>query len=253
MKLRTTRLAAILIGIWLIASAAIAAAIARFASIDELAGAADQDDLLRLSWSIVGILLMPVVGVAIATSDTNHRTLGMTLLAEPRRPRVVVAKALAALQTGAGAGILTGFVSLVVATIVISARGAGTDLITEKGLWFVAAATVYGALVTLFGFGVGLVINNQTAAVVITIALFIVIENVLTLVFVQANVAEVVSWLPGTTSGQTAYLGTEGAGADTGFDEITLHSPAISAVILAGWGLALTAVGAWRLERSDVT
>lgn len=252
-KLRSTKLAGILMGVWLVISCVIAGAIAGFTDLDDLSTIADQSEALRFSWSLLGLLLMPVVGVAIATSDTNHRTLGMTLLNEPDRRRIVVAKALTALQTGAGAGVLTGFLTIVVATIVFSARGGPTDLITEQGLWFVAAATIFGALVTLFGFGVGLLINNQTAAVVITIAFFIVIENILTLVLVLASAGDVVAWLPGATSGQTALLGAAGVEADPGFDEISLLSRPVSTAVLAGWGLVLTALGAYRLERSDVT
>ena len=253
MKLRTTKLAGILVGAWLVLSAALAWALGTFTGASDLRTVAEQDELLRFSWSIFGVLLMPVVGIGVATADTAHRTLGATLLVEPRRPRVVGAKALAALLIGAGAGVLAGLVAIVVGTITVAVRDLGTDLIVERGLWFVVAATVVGALVTLFGFGVGLLLNSQTAAIVITVAFFLVIEGVLSLLLVLASAGDVVAVLPGSLAGQVGLLGAEGAEIDSGFDDVDLLSPPIAAIVLALWGALLTLAGGLRLERADVT
>lgn len=252
-KLLTTKLWWIVGGIWLVLAATFGGLSAAFVEAADLSSLSDQEQVFRFSWSLLGLLLVPVIGVSIATSDTSSRTLGMTLLGDPRRERVATAKGLTALGAGAILGLATGLVALITIGIALASRGLGTEFLTDAGLQFVFAAAIYGALLCLVGFGAGLLINNQTAAIVLTIAFFLVIEQIITLLLFIADAESVISWLPGSAAGQLAQLGQSGGATDNFDDDLSLFSPPVSGLVVLGWGLVLSALGALRLKRSDIT
>ena len=72
----------------------------------------------------VGYLLMLVIGVIQIGAEYRHRTITSTFLAQPRRPRVMVGKALALVLLAAAYGVLSLVGSVLVGAITLQARGA---------------------------------------------------------------------------------------------------------------------------------
>ena len=128
-----------------------------------------------------------VMGVTAMTGEYRYQTITPTFLATPRRARVVAAKALAQLGVGAGYGVVAVLTALVGAGIVMLARGFSLAYDTP-GLWrAVALAIVAVALWTLLGMGVGTLLRNQVAAILLALGLAIVLQPILGLVLTRAR------------------------------------------------------------------
>jgi ABC-2 type transport system permease protein len=121
----------------------------------------------------VGIALIAVLllGATVATADTRHGGIVTTALAEPRRGRIVRAKALAALIAAgvtavAAAAVLLGLV--MISPDVLEAGGFGVS-------WAAAAEVLGRGILTLavlgvLGAAIGVIIGGQTATFLILIA-----------------------------------------------------------------------------------
>lgn len=117
-----------------------------------------------LSWSSVALtILLPIVAILAVTTEWSQRTVLATFTQEPRRGRVTAAKAQAvALLTAAGVVFAT-----VCAVLSLAAAGVlGRDV-----SWHVSPALVLGVLLAVvanmaFGFGLGQLLQNTPAAIV---------------------------------------------------------------------------------------
>ena len=165
-----------------------------------------------------------VMGVTAMTGEYRYQTITPTFLATPRRARVVAAKAFAQLGVGAGYGVVAVLTALVGAGIVMLARGYSLAYDTP-GLWrAVALAIVAVALWTLLGMGVGTLLRNQVAAILLALGLAIVLQPILGLVLTALGWDDVAAYLPGAAA---AAMTSSSAGEG----------------LLPWWGGALTMIG----------
>lgn len=110
------------------------------------------------------LLLVPVVAILAATSEWSHRTALTTFVLEPRRGRVVAAKATAVLVLTAVAvlgAVVAAAVAHVVAVVLLDAPGAWA--LDVGGLARMLAVHV---LSVLQGFAFGLLLMGSAAAIV---------------------------------------------------------------------------------------
>lgn len=141
-----------------------------------------------------------VMGVTAMTGEYRYQTVTPTFLATPRRARVVVAKSVAQLGVGAGYGVVATLVALLGAGVVILARGEDLGYDTP-GLWrAVVLGIVAVALWTLLGLGIGTLIRNQVAAILLALALGLVIEPIVGLALGAADLEELARFLPSAAS-----------------------------------------------------
>ena len=141
-----------------------------------------------------------VLGVTGMTGEYRYQTITPTFLATPRRARVVAGKAAAHFVIGLGYGVVAVLVSLAVGAVVIAARGAGLGLDTP-GLWrSVLLAVLAVGLWTLLGLGVGTMIKNQVAAILVAVAIAFVVEPLVGLALGAADLDGVAKFLPTTAS-----------------------------------------------------
>lgn len=180
-------------------------------------------------------LIAIVFGCLALTTEFRHHTIVTTLLAEPRRVRVVAAKA---------AGALVGGLALAAAAAVVATVGAwlfltlsGTEIVVagEVVARGVAGTLAAGALGSLFGMGVGGVVRNQALAVGATLLLLLAVEPV-----VGSISPDVGRWLP---SGLAATLASGYAGSVT--------IPAALAA-LATYGVVAVMLAAGLIRRADI-
>ncbi|WP_159500651.1 ABC transporter permease [Microbacterium sp. 18062] len=151
--------------------------------------------------SSVGYVFPLLIGTLLVTGEFRHKTLTPTFLATPRRGRVLWAKLLA----GALLGLLYAAVAVLVSVGPSAAVLAGFGL--ETGLASADTWALLGRIVIAFvlwvfvGVGVGLVVRNQVAAVVIVLAFTQFVEPLLRFggAFV-AQLADVAHYLPGAAS-----------------------------------------------------
>jgi ABC-type transport system involved in multi-copper enzyme maturation permease subunit len=201
--------------------------------------------------SAVGYVFPLLIGTLLVTGEFRHKTLTPTFLATPRRGRVIWAKLLA----GALFGVLYAVIAIVVAVgpsaAVLAAFGLETGLGSADTWAMLARILLAFVLWVIVGIGVGLVVRNQVAAVVIVLAFTQFVEPLLRFAgaFVTA-LADVADYLPGAAS--DALVGSSIFTAATTGGDAGLPWWG-GALVLLGYGLALTLIGYISGWRRDVT
>ncbi|MEP6639869.1 MAG: ABC transporter permease [Chloroflexota bacterium] len=187
----------------------------------------------------LGVLFAALVGAVSITAEFRHGTIRPTLLAAPRRGRVVAAKLAASLLVGAGFGLAGSGLAAGVGSVLLQMRGIAIDLNGSDYALLILGGTVAGALWAAIGVGVGAVVRNQVPALIGICAWLLFVESLL--VEGNSSVIEVGRFGPGAAA---AAITGQGSGA--------LLAPAVGLLVLAlyaaGAGLA-----AWQATtRRDV-
>jgi ABC-2 type transport system permease protein len=229
LKLRTTRTSRAFL---LAAVCLVAAGVAQQASVAGRAGAPPLSDP-GLQAALLGTgrlagLLAAFLGSVAMSGEYRHGTIVPTLLATPRRGRVVAAAALASLLTGAAIGLAATLTAVLGTTAVLALTGTDPSVAAAGVAAAVAGGTAWAALAALLGFGVGAVARNQPLAVALVAVLLLALDQVL-----ASGLPEVARWLP-------RHLGAAVAAGRLDGDPGAL----VAGVVLAAYGLALT-VGGW--------
>lgn len=188
--------------------------------------------------------LASIWAVLLSAGEYRHGTITPTLLAEPRRGRVLVAKGVVV----ALASVAVGLVAAVAAVVVgqVDALRHGVSILGYPGALLGTVGQETGATVLfgLIGLGLAMALANQVLALVVLLGWFLLAESL-----IVAYAPGVARWLPG-----------EAISAMTGHDHAlgnashTLSAP-LGALVAVGWTAALLAAGALaflRLRR-DVT
>lgn len=119
--------------------------------------------------SLGATILLPILGILLITQEWSQRSALTTFVLEPRRGRVILAKVLVALGW-----VVIGMAATVVATMLAHAIGAA--LHDAPMVWAPEWKMLLGTLVvvmlhTLLAMGLGLVLMNSPAAIVMYMAL----------------------------------------------------------------------------------
>jgi ABC-type transport system involved in multi-copper enzyme maturation permease subunit len=239
LKLRTTRVTYVLLGVTVLLSGLTAAAIVG-------SGALDQDNWLQLAQGAgFSTTLATIVGILLVTNEYRHGTITTTFLAEPRRVRVLAVKLAAALV----AGLVLAVASIVTTALVaLPWAGARGDALPLDGQAGEAAARVLlaFALSAALGAAVGAIIQNQVGTIIAVFVWFLIIESIIgvlsALVFGDLGEPDPVSpYLPGSALG--GILGGEGS-------DFMLRG-GIAALLSLGYVAVLSVLGALSMTRRD--
>lgn len=196
----------------------------------------------------IGYLLTLAIGVMTIGSEYRHQTITATFLAVPRRGRVMAAKVVSLLVIGAFYGVLS----------LAGAVGAGSLVLTAKGhqpfadpsIWrSLALSLLVLGLWALIGLGVGILIPNQVAALLISVGVAWIVEPVLGLVLALTDWGKSIS--PYLPSRATQAMLEAGSG---GFDgqAVTQLSWWAGALVLAAYAAVMAGLGTWRTVRRDI-
>ncbi len=210
-------------------------------------------DLAPLVYSMVtavGYVFPLILGALMVTSEHRYRTLTPTFLAVPRRRVVLAAKLVVAAVLGAISG-LAGLVASMGAGGGLLAALGGDPMLGEPDTWWLAARVVLAmALWGVVGVGVGVLIPNQIGSIVTAIAFTQFVEPLVRTAgaFVEP-LGDVVRFLPGAAGdalvGASVYAAIGGSGESLDWWQ--------GGLVLAGYAVVLTAVGAVTSWRRDVT
>lgn len=226
-KLRTTRLPLILSALSVLVTILPVAwlLVDRSATISFGSGGAGQAIAIGSAAPFFALGL-GLVGMA---GEFVHGTAVPTFLVEPRRSRVVAAKAIVYSIAGAALVFVSGMALVGAGLGVAAVRGLEvTWPLGELALGF-ATSTAAGGLFALLGLGLGAIMRNQTAAAVTALAWFLVAEEVLTFTVGQAPAR----WLPGEVTSRLSGA-TEPGTAVAAFLLLAVYA---GAVVLAGTGV----------------
>jgi ABC-2 type transport system permease protein len=147
--------------------------------------------------SVITGMLLGVIGAAGITSEFGFGTIRPTFAATPRRSRVIIAKA-----------IVTVVVAVVIeAVVVVSCFGIGAALLNSRdgnislgdagsaraGL---VGVIIFAAIVSLLGYGLGLLMRSTPAAVAVLLLWPLVAEGLIGALLAVAGVEHPFRWMP---------------------------------------------------------
>ena len=188
----------------------------------------------------IGALFAALAGAIGITAEFRHGTIRPTLLTNPNRARVVVAKATAAAMSGLIIGMLAAGLVAAIGSIGLAARGIPITLNAGDFTQMIVGGAVGAALWAILGTGLGAVLRGQVGAVVGLCVWLLLIENILI-----GNAPSVGKYAPGASDGALAGLMPDAGSA-------TLLAPLAGALALAGYAAVCAAAGLAAIERRDI-
>ena len=199
---------------------------------------AEVRSLFAADFTGLFILLLGVMGMA---GEWRHRTITSTVLAAPRRLRLLGAKTLSYAVAGLVISIIVTVTIMAVGTLILSLRDFPTVGLGDLAdvLWRnLVVAGYFGA----FGVCVGGLVRNQIVAIVGLLVLSFAIE--------PAIIGLAAEWGKfGPTSGApNGLLDLE----DVFGEGDELLSPALALLVMIGWAALAFTTAAARLERGDL-
>lgn len=194
----------------------------------------------------VGYLLMLTIGVLQIGSEYRHKTITSTFLSTPKRVQAMLAKVVALLGLGVIYGLLSLLGSVVVGAIILNARGHDPFPSTEV-LRALALSLLVLGLWALIGLGVGILIPNQVAALLVGIGVAWIIEPLLSvgLGFWEFGREHVIQFLPSQAT-NAIVSGVQTPGQNT-------LSWWAAALTLTAYAAVLSGFGIWRTSRQDIS
>ena len=180
-----------------------------------------------------------VLGILAMAGEFRHGTITPTLLAAPKRGRVVAAKMATYALVGLVFSALASALTLAVALPWLAAKDVGVSLLDREVGLVVFGLLLGTALYGLLGVSVGSLIRNPAAAVAIALVWSFVIEALLV-----GLLPEVGRWLPGGAGQALARASTT---------EGELLPMWGGGLLLAAYGVLFALVGARFVLRRDIT
>ena len=206
----------------------------------------DEDAFQHIVRAPTGVLgfAMLLLGVLTAAGEYRHGTIVTTLLAQPHRGRVAMAKLSAVGLAGALLAVATAAVSAAVGLPLLAGQDAPAidwGPVPTGLLVLVATGVLYGAV----GVGLGLLLRNQAAALTLALLWWFVMERIVPVVLGEP---QAIKWLPGGAATAFAGLGDgSGAGPDG------LLPPWQGGLLLTAYAVAIAALAVVVLRRRDQT
>jgi ABC-2 type transport system permease protein len=196
-------------------------------------------DLMELA-SISAVFTL-ILGILIVTWEYRHGTITPTLLAAPRRERVMAAKLFTALVTGAVLAVVCLGLALGIAAVWLG----GLDI--ERGQWELAGRIVLGAaLWSAFGLGIGAAIQSQVGTIVSSLIWFLLVENILSVI---PRVERIADYLPGSAIDR--LVSTEALRNDAGTVS-TAYGLWGAALLATAYVVGALVIGTVLVQRRDV-
>jgi ABC-type transport system involved in multi-copper enzyme maturation permease subunit len=201
----------------------------------------------------IGYVFPLLLGTLAVTGEFRHQTLTPTFLATPKRGRVLAAKLVVMAIFGALYGVVAVIAAVGPGAAILSIDDGVTGL-DDGDLWAMFARIVLAmALWAIIGVGVGALIPNQVAAIVVVLAFTQFIEPILRTVAAFVDwAANIGNYLPGAAGDTLA-----GASIFTALGMSSGETPALEwwhgGLLLLAYALVATVVGYLVSWRRDVT
>ncbi len=189
---------------------------------------------------VLTALLLGVVGALNLTSEFSHGTIRVTFAAVPQRRNVLLAKAIVSLLATMVLATIIELVSFGIGAGILSGRGADIALRpSDKAA--MASAVLLAGMLSVLGYGIGLLIRNSPATIAVLILWPLLLENLVRAVLSAAGVSNQTPWLP-----YQSAITMLNPSTDSG-DPSRLHG----ALYLGTIVVVLVAVGIFVNERRD--
>lgn len=241
-KLLTTRT-----GFWLtLLSVLIAAAISILAaSLSDPKTSNAVDNLVNtIAFSAEwGYIFSAVLGIIGLTGEYRHMTVTPTFLSVPKRGIVVSVKLVTYLVWGAVIGVLDTIVATVLSMSIMSARNFGNvSLSMSRVQDSMTGALIAIAVFGVIGVGLGALLRNQIAAIIVLLGFLFIIQNILLIPAIRSAYKYMPGALAGVITGTTDTGGT-----------IDLFGRNTSILLLVAYGIGFAIIGSLLTVSRDVT
>ncbi len=192
-----------------------------------------------------GYLFALLLGVLCITTEFRHKTATTAFLVTPVRPVFVGGKMILAAIAGAGLAVIMLIATLIGGGLTLVARGGSFSAMLHQLPAVAPGMILVFALFAILGVGVGSVLTNQVAAIIVVLGWFIILEGILVSL---VNSAE--KWVP-TGAALAASNLTRGMGQ--GGQTYGLFNQWQGTLLMLGYGLLFAAIGSFILTRRDIT
>ena len=242
-KLRTVRMNWVLGTIALAFPLLVTLLTAHFGGDDEGVDAKSLVELLT-GTSVVTTLLCGVIAAASITGEFGFGTIRPTFAAVPHRLRVIVAKGLVVCLVSMVLLAIIVLIGILVGRPLAEAQGAIIAFDAYPGIVPALLGTVLLAvLMSLAGFGLGLVTRSTPAAISILIVWPLIAEGLIgSLIGVITGWGNVHEWMPFNAGIRLVFVE---------YDDVTGPTRIVSGLYFGGVALLLAAIGAWAVNRRD--
>lgn len=198
-----------------------------------------------------GTVMAPVLGVLCITTEYRQKLLSSTLLVTPQRENVLAAKTVASMLWGLFLGVAGLVLVAAMGIPLLVAEGGSVSLLLHQIGPVVPGLLGAYILLAVFGLGVGTLLRNQIAAVVVTIVVVVVLEPIL-VALVHSLAHYDLNWLPSrSTAALAGGLSRNGARSTT--PNGSLLTWWAGGLVLLGWGAGTAVIGYFTTFRRDVT
>jgi len=203
--------------------------------------------------SSVGYVFPVLIGALATTGEFRHQTLTPTFLASPRRGQVLAAKAITLCVVGAVLGIVALVASVGIGAPVMNAFGVDPLLADGATWWLIGRSVLAMALWATIGVGLGVLVPNQTASIVIVLAFTQFVEPLVRLAasFLEVT-ARVGIFLPGAASDTLVGASVFSIAAPAG-DATSALDWWQGGLVLLAYAVAATVGGYFASWKRDVT
>ena len=240
-KLRTVTSHWVLAAVGMAFTPIVALLTAIFVSLDDTTKASLPAEVTAGTVIVMG-LLFGCIGVLSYAQEHGHGTIRVTFAGEPRRTRVLVAKAIVLAVATFVLAALTIVVTYVAAVIILDQRDDGPSFTGDAtGRSALAGAVVLCVLLALLGFAVGMLLRNAPLAITIFVVWPLLAEGLIGALLVQILGDGAIKWLPYSSGFQMLSVT-----ADHDY-----FGRVASGVYFGVWVAALLAVGMVLTNRRD--
>ena len=199
-----------------------------------LMGKENQRELLSVG--SLAAVFSALAGTLLVTSEYRYGTIRPTILFNPARSHVLIAKVTAGALAGIVFGVLGEALGWLVGWLVLDGRGISFALSGSDVLLLALGGLVGVALWGAIGTALGAIIRNQVGAVITLLAWGFVIDNLLF----------------GLVPAVGRYTPTHASDALMGLKTHHLLSPGVGAIILIAWAIVLALIGIGLTSQRDI-
>lgn len=204
----------------------------------------ESDEIASLitGLAVVSAMLLGAMSTITLTGDYGHNTIRPTYAATPDRWKVIVSKMLVNSTLVLAVTAIAVFGSWVIASLILSGRGNPISIGDSGIVATLLSSLALAVIVAMFGFGLGLIIRNSPITITILLLWPLLIENLISLVFIPLGWDGANKWLP--------YRAAINAVASDGFNEDVLGRP-WGLIYFAAVSLAIVGLGTFLDRRRD--
>lgn len=206
--------------------------------------------------SSIGYVFPLLIGTLMVTAEFRHKTLTPTFLATPKRGRVLAAKVIVGVVLGALYSVFAVLSTVGPAAGVLAGFGIDAQL-GKSDTWALLGRIVLAFVVwALIGLGVGTLVRNQVAAIVIVLAFTQFIEPIARAASAfLSGLSDVTRFLPGAASyalvGSSVFTTfSAGSGAPTSSHPLEWW---VGGLVLLGYAVVFLVLGYLTSWRRDVS